>query len=47
MQPHALQTIVRVQYDAQQHAVMMDMVTIKNLELVVSQYDTNKKYSLL
>ncbi len=47
VQPHALQTIVRVQYDAQQHAVMMDMVTIKNLELVVSQYDTNKKYSLL
>jgi DNA mismatch repair ATPase MutS len=39
IQPHALQTIVRVQYDARGHDVMLDMVTIRNLELITSQYE--------
>lgn len=47
IQPHALQTIMRIHYEGEHNIVMMDMVTIKNLELIVSQYDTNKKYSLL
>lgn len=47
IQPHALQTIVRVQYDARDNHVMLDAVTIRNLELITSQYEWSKKYSLL
>ncbi len=47
IQPHALQTIVRVQYDVQDEAVMLDIVTMRNLEIIVSQYEGNKKYGLL
>ncbi len=39
IQPHALQTIVRVQYDARHQDVMLDMVTMRNLELLASQYE--------
>jgi DNA mismatch repair protein MutS len=47
IQPHALQTIVRVQYDAKADDVMLDVVTLRNLEILTSQYEWNKKYSLL
>ncbi|MBP6086079.1 hypothetical protein KA478_02640 [Patescibacteria group bacterium] len=39
IQPHALQTIVRVQYDARHDDVMLDIVTIRNLEIITSQYE--------
>lgn len=39
IQPHALQTIVRVQYDMQDDAVMLDIVTMRNLEVMTSQYE--------
>ncbi len=47
IQPHALQTIVRVQYDARHDDVMLDIVTIRNLEIITSQYEWSKKYGLL
>ncbi len=47
IQPHALQTIVRVQHDAKSDDVMLDLVTIRNLEILASQYEWSKKYGLL
>ena len=39
IQPHSLQTIVRVQYDSKNDDVMLDMVTVRNLEILTSQYE--------
>ena len=47
IQPHSLQTIVRVQYDSKNDDVMLDMVTVRNLEILTSQYEWSKKYGLL
>jgi DNA mismatch repair protein MutS len=47
IQPHSLQTIVRIQYDAKNDDVMLDMVTVRNLEILTSQYEWSKKYWLL
>ncbi len=47
VQPHALDTLVRVQFDASTHDVMLDLVTIKNLEILQSQYDSARQHSLL
>jgi DNA mismatch repair protein MutS len=47
IQPHSLKTIVRIQYHAQGNDVMLDMVTVKNLEIVASQYEWSKQYGLL
>lgn len=47
IQPHALQTLVRIQYNSATYDVMLDMVTLRNLEIIASQYESNKRYSLL
>ena len=47
IQKKTLDTIVRIQYDASHEEVLLDIVTIKNLELISSQYEQSKKYSLL
>jgi DNA mismatch repair protein MutS len=47
VQPHAIDTLVRVQFDASTHDVMLDLVTIKNLEILQSQYDSSRQHSLL
>ena len=47
MQKDALRNITSVAYDNSSDSVLLDNVTIKNLELFASHYDGAKKYSLL
>ena len=47
VQKNALQNIISVSYDNSLDQVLLDNVTIKNLELFASHYDGAKQYSLL
>lgn len=47
VQKGSIHTIISVSYDNSTDAVLLDNVTIKNLELFASHYDSAKKYSLL
>lgn len=47
VQKSALQNIISVSYDNSLDQVLLDNVTIKNLELFASHYDGAKQYSLL
>lgn len=46
VQKGAIHNIISVSYDNSTDSVLLDNVTIKNLELFASHYDGAKKYSL-
>ncbi|MDR0282414.1 MAG: hypothetical protein LBI53_03755 [Candidatus Peribacteria bacterium] len=46
-QQYALNTIYKISYHSQLGMVMMDDITMKNLELFSSSYEQNEKYSLI
>lgn len=47
IQEGVARSLLRIQYDSQTDDVMLDAVTIRNLEIITSQYESTKKYSLL
>jgi DNA mismatch repair protein MutS len=47
IQQHGLSTIYKISYHAQLGMVVMDDITIKNLELFSSSYEASEKYSLI
>jgi DNA mismatch repair protein MutS len=46
-QQHTLTNIYKISYHAQLGMVLMDDITIKNLEIFSSSYEANEKYSLI
>jgi DNA mismatch repair protein MutS len=46
-QQHTLTNIYKISYHAQLGMVLMDDITMKNLELFSSSYEANEKYSLI
>jgi DNA mismatch repair protein MutS len=47
IQQHTLINIYKISYHTQLGMVLMDDITIKNLELFSSSYEANEKYSLI
>jgi DNA mismatch repair protein MutS len=46
-QKHALTNITKISFHSQDTYLILDEVTIKNLEILSSTYESNEKYSLL
>ncbi|MEI7558423.1 MAG: hypothetical protein WCJ45_06605 [bacterium] len=45
-QKHALANITRISFHSQHQFLILDDVTIKNLEILTSTYEGNERYSL-